>query len=45
MNYDRNNEIKIHKTPIQKFYAGQSILITGMYYTNIKMNKKISFIK
>ncbi|KAL6437910.1 hypothetical protein ACFW04_004313 [Cataglyphis niger] len=29
MDYDRNNEIKMHKTPIQKFYAGQSILITG----------------
>ncbi|CAL1685291.1 unnamed protein product [Lasius platythorax] len=29
MDYDRNNETEIHKTPIQKFYAGKSILITG----------------
>ncbi|CAL1688894.1 unnamed protein product [Lasius platythorax] len=29
MGYDRNNETEIHKTPIQKFYAGKSILITG----------------
>ncbi|XP_072757566.1 putative fatty acyl-CoA reductase CG5065 isoform X2 [Anoplolepis gracilipes] len=26
---DKNNKIEMHKTPIQKFYAGQSILITG----------------
>lgn len=39
MDYDRNNEIKIYKTPIQKFYAGQSILITGIYYTNINEQK------
>ncbi|KAM0735557.1 putative fatty acyl-CoA reductase [Formica fusca] len=29
MDYDRNNETETHKTPIQKFYTGQSILITG----------------
>ncbi|EFN66892.1 Fatty acyl-CoA reductase 1 [Camponotus floridanus] len=29
MDYHRNNEAEMHKTPIQKFYAGQSIFITG----------------
>ncbi|CAL1688895.1 unnamed protein product [Lasius platythorax] len=29
MDYKQNNKTEIHKTPIQKFYTGKSILITG----------------